>query len=67
MRFERILPFVGLAIALVAVCGCRAVTAPAETPLSSVAKEIQARGYRVQKKFLPEIRRLTKTLAASHE
>ena len=37
-----------------AAFGCAART-QAELPLSAVAKEIQARGYRVQKSFVPEL------------
>ncbi len=49
-RLKRILPVVSLSLALMALWGCRAST-QAEIPLSSVAKEIQTRGYRVQKSF----------------
>ena len=49
MRQKRIPEFVALTVALLAVVGCGAAT-QAEIPLSSVAKEIEARGYRVQKR-----------------
>ena len=45
---KRIPEFVALAFALLVV-GCGAAT-QAEIPLSSVAKEIETRGYRVQKR-----------------
>lgn len=47
---RRIPQFVSLALAIIVVSGCRTGT-QAEIPLSSVAKEIQAQGYRVQKSF----------------
>lgn len=49
MRRKRIPEFVALAFALQVVAGCGVAT-QAEIPLSSVAKEIEARGYRVQKR-----------------
>ena len=49
MRQKRIWKFVALAFALLAVVGCGVAT-QAEIPLSSVAKEIETRGYRVQKR-----------------
>lgn len=42
-----------LALAAMAICGCSArKQAQAEIPLSAVAKDIQSRGYRVQKSFV---------------
>jgi hypothetical protein len=49
VRRKRIPEFVSLVVVLMAVVGCGVVT-QAEIPLSSVAKEIEARGYRVQKR-----------------
>ena len=48
MRFKRIPHFLSLALALSAVLGCGT---RAEIPLSSIAKEIEALGYRPQKSF----------------
>src|ERR1041385_6006711 len=47
MRYKRIPQLIALAFAAIAAvnCGARSI------PLSSVAKEIEARGYRVQKSF----------------
>ena len=46
---KRIPTFVVLAIAVMAAWGCSARTA--EIPLSPVAKEVQARGYRAEKSY----------------
>lgn len=49
---KRIPPLAALAIAVVAICGCSARTqTQPEIPLSPVAKEIQARGYRAKKTY----------------
>jgi hypothetical protein len=53
MRFKRIPQTIGLAVAVMALLGCGARTqSPAEMSLSSVAKEIQARGYRARESFV---------------
>ena len=49
VRPKRIPLFVSLAFALMTVVGCGAVT-QVEVPLSSVAKEIEARGFRIEKR-----------------
>jgi hypothetical protein len=52
VRLKRILKSFCLALVLIAVPGCKA-DAQREIPLSEVAKEIQARGYRVQQSSAP--------------
>ena len=49
MRYKRIPQLITLTFAAIAAVNCGART----IPLSSVAKEIEARGYRVQKSFAP--------------
>jgi hypothetical protein len=49
VRCKRRPEFVGLVVGLIALVGCGVAT-QAEIPLSSVAKEIEARGYRVQQR-----------------
>ena len=51
MRFPRLFSLAGMVLALIAASGCRGGI-QAEIPLSAVAKDIQARGYRVQKSFV---------------
>lgn len=48
MRFKLVS---SLALAVMTLCGCGA-RKQAEIPLSAVAKDIQSRGYRVQKSFV---------------